>query len=318
MKNRYSFFTIIFCLAMSLFQGCGKDDVNVNPNYGDIAYKVVLSGMEKEGSDDKAVFNSNDYLKLLFEEGDEIRINGVRFTLHKNNSGVWYAHGNTADMNSTNHDTLLGNTFACYYGQSPATTNPSYGGLVYSGVSFTGASSQDPDHSTMTHRTPGIILAGMTSDSLINLYPGFAIIRIVRSNAYLTGYSFDYIALGFDADKVVRYANVTPNSDSYPTLTNPIYLAAVDTIQEPDPVFPDEVITSYIGDFLLASEEDINENTVQASYSYHVIVPLATTVTTNIYLKARFLRLSNSTTYTRYKKFNDVTLQPGRVYTINL
>lgn len=318
MKNRlYLFAASLFVAA--LMQGCGKEDVAEDKNYGDISYKIELAGMSEEGSDSKAIFSSNDFLKLIFEDGDIIRVNGYSFTLHSN-QGVWRAYGNSSDMTNDTHDTLLGTSFSCFYGKSPATTSSSqtnYSDGVYGRVSFTSGPSNDPDDASYQQYTSGIVLAGQTNDTVITLYPSFAVIKIYKDTRYDL-YTVNHIALGFDDNKVVNYANLTPNNGNYPSLSSCTYLTGVEKEIVEDPFDPEESGEVKRGHFLLANKNDLVSNAIDENNSYHVIVPLADTVNTTIYLKTKMTRKSNGNTVIKYLKMNNVTLECGKVYTISL
>lgn len=292
------------------FYGCSKENDSLEDN-GTAYFDVKIGGMEDDNN--KAVFTSADYSNLVFEDGDVIKVNGVNFTLRYRN-GTWKAVGNADDMTNATNDTLLGENFYCYYGQSPATASP-LGTSQYGIVSFASNFDTDPDIGSNAKRgSAGIVLAGLSHDTCLYLYPSFAVIRIKdRSSIY------NHIEIGFEGSKVLKSGYVTPVSSSYPSISSPTYLTGVSKSVS---TTHGHTVTKYNGDFLTASNSSelngaYNYGDDSCNYSYHVIVPLAgDDVTTTIYAKCNVTNDGN--TWTDYYKFENKTLQRGHVYTLDL
>lgn len=304
--------------VVTLLYSCGKENVEPTPevvdpvteiDYSGPSFRVAFADMRQEG-DSKAIFHSQDYTKLVYEDNDRIMVNGHEFVLHYVGDS-WRAYA-TSSAGMTN-DTLYGSSFACFYGKSPATELP-HGSDAYSNVSFVGGQYRDPDRNGFLHYTSGIVLAGTTTDSLITLYPTFAVIRVARGG--MAQEYVDHLSFGFDANKVVKKGTVVPQAGTYPAITgSPTYLAGVTHTTGTLPAPPYPTVDVYTGDFLDANtaDQDHGENT----YEYHVLVPLASnSVTTNIYIKMKMMY--NGETYLNYKKLENVTLERGVVYTFDV
>ena len=303
--------------VVTLLYSCGKENIEPTPevvdpvteiDYSGPSFRVAFADMRQEG-DSKAIFHTQDYMKLVYEDNDRIMVNGHEFVLHYV-GGSWRAYA-TSSVGMTN-DTLYGSSFACFYGKSPATELP-HGSDAYSNVSFVGGQSTDPDINTFKHYTSGIVLAGTTTDSLITLYPTFAVIRVARGFT-ARQFTIDHLSFGFDADKVVKKGTVAPQAGTFPTITGPTYLTGVTHSTMTNP-FTGASIDAYEGDFLDANTADQDHE--ESTYEYHVLVPLASnSVTTNIYIKTKMM--NNGDSYLSYKKFENVTLERGVVYTFDV
>ena len=303
--------------VVTLLYSCGKEKVEPTPevvdpvteiDYSGPSFRVAFADMRQEG-DSKAIFPTQDYMKLVYEDNDRIMVNGHEFVLHYVGDS-WRAYA-TSSAGMTN-DTLYGSSFACFYGKSPATELP-HGSDAYSNVSFVGGQSADPDRNGFLHYTSGIVLAGTTTDSLITLYPTFAVIRVARGIT-ARQFTIDHLSFGFDANKVVKKGTVVPQAGTFPAITGPTYLDGVTHSTRPNP-FTGAPMDSYAGDFLDANTADQNHGA--STYEYHVLVPLASnSVTTNIYIKTKMMYDGDS--FLSYKKFENVTLERGVVYTFDV
>ena len=103
MKKVISLICFAF-IGVLLLTGCKKEVFEPG-------LEVKIAGMSD--NDSKAIFNSEDYLSLIFEDGDVMRVNGAPYTLRYEN-GKWIARGNSGYMTNSEHDTLLGNKFYCF------------------------------------------------------------------------------------------------------------------------------------------------------------------------------------------------------------
>ena len=304
--------------VVTLLYSCGKENIEPTPevvdpvteiDYSGPSFRVAFADMRQEG-DSKAIFHTQDYMKLVYEDNDRIMVNGHEFVLHYV-GGSWRAYA-TSSAGMTN-DTLYGSSFACFYGKSPATELP-HGSDAYSNVSFVGGEYTDPDRSAFKHYTSGIVLAGTTTDSLITLYPTFAVIRVARGA--MAQQVVDHLSFGFDANKVVKKGTVVPQAGTFPTITgSTTYLTGVTHTTRTIPAPPYPTVDVYTGEFLDANTADQDHG--ESTYEYHVLVPLASnSVTTNIYIKMKMMY--NGVTYLNYKKFENVTLERGVVYTFDV
>ncbi len=303
--------------VVTLLYSCGKENIEPTPevvdpvteiDYSGPSFRVAFADM-RQADDSKAIFHTQDYMKLVYEDNDRIMVNGHEFVLHYV-GGSWRAYA-TSSAGMTN-DTLYGSSFACFYGKSPATELP-HGSDAYSNVSFVGGQTSDPDINAFKHYTSGIVLAGTTTDSLITLYPTFAVIRVARGDV-AQQFTLDNLSFGFDADKVVKKGTVAPQAGTFPTITGPTYLKGVTHTTRPNPLGGPSMDV-YTGEFLDANTADQDHE--ESTYEYHVLVPLASnSVTTNIYIKTKMMY--NGDSYLSYKKLENVTLERGVVYTFDV
>lgn len=279
-------------LAMT---GCGKENndeiLDANSFYVEMAPMVDESGS-------KVTFSSDSYLNLLYDEGDKIYVNNEPFTLRKKTGGKWVAQGSSSSMTNATHDTLLGTGFSCIYTQSPASIK---------GYSSSSTGNYDVEFITQTERigdftyyNSGIVLAGRTSDSLVTMYPSFAVIRF-----YITRANINKLYVGFDNNVPVRRAVVSPQS-GMPVLSN-----VRSNMRAPGSAT--DVYGPYaFGDLLYAVTNDVDAG---GCYAYHVIVPLASdSVTTDLYIGWKLIGGQAGSKKTTSK----VTLRRGVVYTVDL
>ena len=296
MKKVLSLICFAF-IGVLLLTGCKKEE-------NEPGLEVKIAGMSD--NDSKALFNSEDYLSLIFEDGDVMRVNGAPYTLRYEN-GKWIARGASGYMTNSEHDTLLGNKFYCFYGQSPATASPTFPNPSYGSVSFVNSGSQDGSY---TVYKPGFVMAGATSDSTLTLYPAFAVIRVYNQYSSITLNSFQ---VGFGNNAGVKTCgSITPTS-SYPTIGSPTYLTGVSHTVVHHPVFGD--MNNYEGEFLKSTMAQ--SPNISSKYKHYVIVPLASnSVTTDLYFKFNESYGGSSTDI--YKKVSNFTLQRGRVYTFDI
>lgn len=278
-------------LAMT---GCGKENndeiLDANSFYVEMAPMVDESGS-------KVTFSSNSYLNLLYDEGDKIYVNNEPFTLRKK-GGKWVAQGSSSSMTNATRDTLLGTGFSCIYTQSPASIQSYSSSTGNYDVEFI---TQTDTSGYFTYYNSGIVLAGRTSDSLVTMYPSFAVIRFYTTRMT----TIDKLYVGFDDNVPVKRATVSPKS-GMPVLSNvqsEMYAPGGET---------DEFGTNAWGDLLYAVKNGVNEG---GRYAYHVIVPLASSsVSTDLYIGWKLTTGQVGSKKTTSK----VTLRRGVVYTVNL
>lgn len=321
MKRTYFSIAILALSFCGLFASCEKERVTVEEtpltvqdNLYPTKFSVSVDGIS---DDSKAIFNSSDYLSLVFQNNDKIYINGYEFTLQKSGS-KWRVMG-TGGSNPTN-DTVIGigsnsDEYYFYFGQSPATSAPN-GGLTgtYTSVSFVSTLVDDPDNTgTAKYKqcTSGIVLGGkIVDDSVVSLYPSFAV--IIVQNTYESAFPLEEVAIGFEDNKIVKRGSVTPQVGTYPTVSAHSYLEGVKRTTTTHPMLP-ITQTSDVGDFIKATTSDISGDVDETINRWHIIVPMdRASVTTNLYIKYVY-----SGTIL-YKKIENVTLQRGKVHTYQI
>ena len=251
----------------------------------------------QEENGGKSIFTNNSYQELIYEEGDVIYVNNVPFTLRRKNN-KWVAQGTASSMTNATHDTLLGNGFSCLYCESPARIQSYNASTGLYKVRFTSEATLIGD---FDYYNTGIVLAGRTTDSLVTMYPTFAIIRF-----YTTRKNIEKLYLALDDELIVNSASVTPKSGAAPTMSN------VGT-EMFAPVPEDDGLGAYwSGSFIYAVNTGADN---PGRYEWHAIVPLAKdNVSTDIYIGTK---LTDGTSGSR-KTTSKVTLSRGKVYTISL
>lgn len=306
MKKSLFSIGVLILIMSGILQSCRKD----NTEYDGTSFIVNVDGFTDENG--KAHFETTSFLKLLFQEGDVIKVNGRSFTL-RYEGGRWVAKGSSAEMDNATHDTLLGNEFYCYYGQSPAPTSP-IGSSTYTGINFASGGSSDAVHPGYKLYNSGIVLAGKTTDSTITFYPTFAVIKLHRHSP--DGITMNQALLGFSSGVCVKIGKVTPQSGT-PIVEATESLRGISMSSYYDEDF-EEYVTSYSGDFLTANESDLATSGDGAD-TYHFIIPLPSqSISTSLYLRYTMTNNSSGTTAIKYGKVDNVNLQRGKVYTINV
>lgn len=304
---------VIFVFCATLVVSCGKEreDDFVPGISGKNFFTVNVPEMNNDKGT-KAHFSNQSFLSLIYDNNDIVRINNVPFTL-VNQGGTWYAQGSAEDMTSATNDSLLGDVFYCMYNKIPSSQN-TYGSGYYD-MNFHGNSRQsvrkwnemiDGKNCTVTEThtmyNSGIVIAGRTTDTVISMYPSFAVIRI------FTEYEYDTIALGFDDNKVLLSGKLLPQEGSMPTVSNTSYLEGVKRIG-PGTSGPSAKKVTIKGDLLVANRDDVSGS---GEYRYHVYVPLASDgISTTLYLWIK----DGSDIYTRK---TSISLNRGSVYTLNI
>ncbi len=134
--------------------------------------------------------------------------------------------------------------------------------------------------------TNGIVLAGNTDDYNMTLTPACAILRVPLG---ASGYT---VKVGFEANKIPTFGNVDGSTGRITGAT--AYLNGVTDLGG----------GNYGGHFL-TMKQDVSDN-------YYIGIPInGTQVNTYLYLE-----WTNGVTTTRYRTSGQVTLQPGKVYTV--
>lgn len=285
---RIKHFIFLSVASVLLLQGCVKEDQLNKVS----SFRLSFAGMKDENGS-KLQISDDDYSSMIFDEGDVLYVNNNAFSISYDlASNCWRAN------RTSGSDTLVGTSFECLY-FDPTYASKNAAALDGYTVTFGPATTTAPTvegAAKEAHASP--VFAGQTSDSLVTLFPAFAIVRMYNETPYAQQH------IGFDDNVAVRKGTVVCNNMTYPTITNPSYFSG---IKESTDLYGNPTIKGDLMEFTLDNSSELNEE-----YAYHVIVPLASSsVTTNLYL-----RISNGT-HPIYKKISGVTLRQGYVYTIN-
>lgn len=216
---------------------------------------------------------------LIYEEGDKVYINGVQFKLTKDGS-TWYAVRN--DERST---PVVGRRFLVAYADGDVNTFDSTSGTYHYNLNTILGNDQ--------HNK--IVLGGVAEnngDYVITLQPACAILRLNTRGA---GASYNYVKVGFDANKIPKQGTINVTNRTLSAGSNTNYLTGV---------------TSDGGQFL--NMRYSNPSTTGEDDYWYVAIPIeGSSVTTTLYLE-----WNNGSTTTQYRTQGQVTLQKGYVYTV--
>lgn len=197
-KSKYLLFAGIACLMAT---ACQKDkDLLVDITLD----KFVVGDTQFKSNDISKValqFSSN---KLIYEEGDVVRVNGATYTLSKSGSGsstVWYANG----------PSITGTEFYCIYADGVESTISGFSVNSYHynlGGRLSTASNK-------------ILMGGMTQNNVLTLRPACAIIRLPLNDSYSN------VKVGFEKNKVYKEGTLNIASDEV-TISGMTYMTGVD------------------------------------------------------------------------------------------
>ena len=199
-KSKYLLFAGIVCLMAT---ACQKD----KDSLVDITLdKFVMGDTQFKSNDNSKValkFSSN---KLVYEDGDVIKVNGETYTLSKSGTGsstVWYANG----------PEITGSQFYCAYvdGVSDNDVLSGYSGNTY----------QFNISNRLTSATNKVLLGGVTENNVLTLYPACAIIRLDANN------TFSNVKIGFESNKVLKAGIMSIAGDGV-TLSGNTFMRGVD------------------------------------------------------------------------------------------
>lgn len=197
-KSKYLLFAGIVCL---LATACQKDEdslANITLN------KFIVGDTQFKSNDDSKVALQFSNNKLIYEEGDVVKVNGETYTLSKSGSGsstVWYANG----------PEITGSQFYCVYADGVSTTISGFSGNSYHynlGGRLSTASNK-------------ILMGGMTQNNVLTLRPACAIIRLPLNDSYSN------VKVGFEKNKVYKEGTLNIASDEV-TISGMTYMTGVD------------------------------------------------------------------------------------------
>ena len=276
----------IFFVALAMV-GCAPEEQNVTIDH----LNVKFAGF-KDQNGTKLSFPDEDLCHLLFDDGDRIYVNNIPFDIHQVGDD-WVAQ--RGDGSSV---TLDGDAFYCLYYDPQYCSKKAWasGSKSYT-ITFGTADSPLLVNGFNIYNT-GIVLEGMTEDTVVTMRPMCAIIRF-DNNTYGNVIN---MYVGFDDDVMMNKANVTPaNVNSAPIFngTTSFYSGInyeVDGMSG---------VPSYFGSMAKATLKNAEQQ--DPRYSTHVIVPLDGPKQTSIYMMA----YNNGNYY--YNKISEMTIEPGRV-----
>lgn len=190
--------TLLVCLISLLAVSCKKDESSMMYTTG-----RFLLQMEpfSDGNDAKTYLQYGaDASRIVYEEGDEVMVNGRPFTITRDGS-QWFAVG--SEITATKF-------YAAYVDGTCDEWNESAGTYGFN---------INPYMDDNTHNK--VILAG-TSDNgtVLTLKPACAIIRV---NTGAAGSDWTNVKVGFSSNKILKRGTVTPDSRG---LTAGVYMDA--------------------------------------------------------------------------------------------
>ena len=200
MKNtKFLLFAGLLCL---LAVACKKDEGGFEKTLD----KFVVGDTDFKSEDDSKVALQFSTRRLLYEEGDYIKVNGENYTLSKSGSGAsteWYANG----------PGVTAENFYCVYADGVSTTLSNYSGSTYR-YDLSGR---------LTSPTNKVILAGVTQTNVLTLRPVCAIIRLPVNNV-----AYSNVKVGFEDGKVYKAGILNIASDNV-TITGTATMTGVET-----------------------------------------------------------------------------------------
>ncbi|MBR1550175.1 MAG: hypothetical protein IJ634_06000 [Bacteroidales bacterium] len=267
-------FALLLGLCGLFFTACDPDDEQ--QVFSTNRFKVETPQFtDADGS--KVYLNYTDAAsKLIYEEGDEVYINGHVFSLSKEGS-TWYAK--SADGNP-----VVGKRFLVAYADGAVSSFDSAAGTYHYNL-----------NTNLTNASHNKIVLGGTTENgtVLTLKPACAILRLNTQGA---GGSYSYVKVGFDANAIPKQGTLNVSDRTLSTGGNSNYLAGV--------------TAGGAGGFLNMRYSDPS-STGEDDYWYVAIPIEGSNVTTTLYLE-----WNNGSTTTQYKTQSPVTLQKGYVYTV--
>ena len=199
MKNtKFLLFAGLLCL---LAVACKKDEGGFEKTLD----KFVVGNTDFKSEDNSKVALDFSGNRLLYEEGDYIKVNGANYTLSKSGSGdatVWYANG----------PGVTAENFYCAYADGVTTT--------LSGYTEGGSSYHFDLAGRLSSPTNKILLGGVTESNVLTLRPACAIIRIVLNDSYSN------VKVAFENTKVVKSGTMNITSSEV-TISPETFLTGV-------------------------------------------------------------------------------------------
>lgn len=267
---------LLASLACLFTVSCDKQEDDA-PLYTTNSFKVEAPEFVDENGSKVYLQYTDLASSLIYEEGDQVYINGKSFTLVRD--GGWRAV-------SSDGEPITGKRFLVTYVDGEVSHFDSAASTYQFNLNFTLASS---DHNK-------IILGGVAEnagDYVIKLKPACAILRINSGGA---GASWTYAKVGFEANKVPKTGTINVSNRTLDAGGTSNYLAGV--------------AQGGYGDFLYMRYSD-PLTTGENDYWYVAIPIEGNSVTTTLYLE-----WNDGTTTVQHKTQAPVTLRKGYVYTL--
>lgn len=240
---KYSKYLLLAALATLFASACEKDeDVSIEKSF-DMFYFDNTQFASDEGKV-ALQFSTN---RLVYEEGDKVRVNGKEFTLSKTGSGEstkWFAKG---------PDAVTGSKFYCAYAD----------GVVDGTLSGTGSTVTFNIGGRLSSATNKVLLGGVSDSNVLTLKPACAIIKLNANDSYSN------VKVAFESDKVIKTGTMTI-SESEVTLSPTSHSSYLTGVTE------GSGSTGGGADFL-------NMEYNSAEGYWYVAVPVSNTVTTTLY-----------------------------------
>lgn len=266
---------LLASLACFFAVSCDKEEDDT-PLYTTNSFKVEAPEFVDENGSKVYLRYTDEASSLIYEEGDQVYINGHAFTLVQD--GGWRAISNDGEP-------ITGKRFLVTYVDGEVSHFDSAASTYQFNLNATLASS---DYNK-------IILGGVAEnagDYVIKLKPACAILRINTGGA---GASWTYAKVGFEANKVPKAGTINV-SDRTLGASGSNYLAGV--------------TSGGAGQFL--NMRYSNPSTTGEDDYWYVAIPIVgSSVTTTLYLE-----WNNGSSTVQHKTQGQVTLRKGYVYTL--
>lgn len=237
---KYSKYLLLAALATLFASACEKDeDVSIEKSF-DMFYFDNTQFASDEGKV-ALQFSTN---RLIYEEGDKVRVNGKEFTLSKTGSGSstkWFAKG---------PDAVTGSKFYCAYAD----------GVVDGTLSGTGSTVTFNIGGRLSSATNKVLLGGVSDSNVLTLKPACAIIKLNANDSYSN------VKVAFESNSVMKTGTMTI-SESGVTLSPTSHLTGV----------------TEGGGSTGGGADFLNMEYNSAEGYWYVAVPVSTTVTTTLY-----------------------------------
>lgn len=263
-------------LACLFTVSCDKQEDDA-PLYTTNSFKVEAPEFVDENGSKVYLQYTDLASSLIYEEGDQVYINGKLFTLVRD--GGWRAI-------SSDGDPITGKRFLVTYVDGEVSHFDSAAGTYQFNMNTTLLSS--------AHNK--IILGGVAEnagDYVIKLKPACAILRINTKGA---GSHYSYVKVGFDGNKIPKQGTVNVSNRTLAAGSNSNYMAGV--------------AQGGSGDFLYMRYS--NPSTTGEGDYWYVAIPIeGDDVTTTLYLE-----WNNGSSTVQQKTQSRVTLRKGYVYTL--
>lgn len=183
---KYSKYLLLAALASLFATACEKDEDLSSEKSFDMFYFDNTQFASDEGKVALQISTN----RLVYEEGDKVRVNGKEFTLSKTGSGSstkWVAIGS---------DAVTGSKFYCAYAD----------GVVDGTLSGTGSTVTFNIGGRLSSATNKVLLGGVSDSNVLTLKPACAIIRLDANDSYSN------VKVAFESDKIIKRGTMSITS----------------------------------------------------------------------------------------------------------